>query len=170
MSSPGAVPPLRSHLALLQLNGTLLVNCLDGVSEEHAVRRLTDSTNSMAFIVSHLVDGRCFLAAMLGLELPNPIGERLRGVDSIAEAKRLPTLQELRDAWAAASAPLGEHLTLIPPEQLAQPAPHEFPVEDPTVLGGVGFLLQHEAFHIGQLALLRKQLGYPPMAYPTADG
>ena len=31
-----------------------------------------------------------------------------------------------------------------------------FPFEDTTLLGGIGFLLHHEAYHIGQLALLRR--------------
>jgi uncharacterized damage-inducible protein DinB len=170
MSARHPTTPLRSHLALLRLNGTLFLNCLDGVSEEHGARRLTDSTNSMAFIASHLVDARCHLAAMLGLELPNPIGERLKDVTDASEVKSLPTLEELRAEWSAASGSLAERMASASWHELAAPAPHEFPVEDPSVLGGVAFLLQHEAFHIGQLAFLRKQLGYPSMAYPQAEG
>jgi uncharacterized damage-inducible protein DinB len=38
-------------------------------------------------------------------------------------------------------------------------------VSDGSVLGAVAFLAQHESYHMGQLGLLRKALGYPPMSY-----
>ncbi|HEX9723580.1 MAG TPA: hypothetical protein VGC53_04790 [Vicinamibacteria bacterium] len=41
-----------------------------------------------------------------------------------------------------------------------------FPIEDgKSLLGCITFLLEHEAFHIGQIALLRRYLGLGAMKY-----
>ncbi|MGB7490782.1 MAG: hypothetical protein WBN62_10660 [Thermoanaerobaculia bacterium] len=47
-----------------------------------------------------------------------------------------------------------------PPAAMA----YDFPFEDPSMAGGIGFLLHHEAYHIGQLALLRKFHRLPAMS------
>jgi uncharacterized damage-inducible protein DinB len=39
------------------------------------------------------------------------------------------------------------------------------PGADGTVLGALAFLAQHESYHVGQVALLRRQLGLPAMSY-----
>jgi len=40
-----------------------------------------------------------------------------------------------------------------------------FPVADPTRLGTLAFLAQHDTYHIGQLALLRRFVGLKAMSY-----
>jgi len=50
-------------------------------------------------------------------------------------------------------------------ERLDEPAPQRFPIDDETVLGEIAFLVQHDSYHIGQVALLRRQLGLPAMRY-----
>jgi hypothetical protein len=40
-----------------------------------------------------------------------------------------------------------------------------FPIGDATVLGLIAFMVQHDSYHIGQLALLRKHYGLPAMRY-----
>ena len=41
-----------------------------------------------------------------------------------------------------------------------------FPIADPTLRGALDFLLHHEAYHIGQMAFLRRCFGLPAMSYP----
>ena len=50
-------------------------------------------------------------------------------------------------------------------EELRRPKVHRFPLEDTTELGLIAFLTQHDSYHIGQLAFLRRQLGKPAMVY-----
>jgi uncharacterized damage-inducible protein DinB len=165
VSDPGT--PWAAHRAILNLNSRLLINCLAGVSDGDAERRLSDNTNSMVFIAAHLVDARNFMATLLGLKLPNPVGDALRDVRSINEVTALPSLEAVRAAWRDLAEPLERRAAQVSAEDLAGPSPESFPVEDGSLLGGVAFLLQHESFHIGQLALLRKQLGYPSMEYAS---
>ena len=39
------------------------------------------------------------------------------------------------------------------------------PLARPALLGTIAFLMQHESYHVGQMGLLRKELGHPAMAY-----
>ena len=41
----------------------------------------------------------------------------------------------------------------------------KFPIDDESVLGGISFLVGHEAYHIGQLSILRKFFGLEAMKY-----
>ena len=61
-------------------------------------------------------------------------------------------------AWAEVSAQLPAILANAPPELLA--APHDKPTFDGNTAGFVAFLAYHEAYHVGQVAYLRKWLGH----------
>ena len=39
------------------------------------------------------------------------------------------------------------------------------PLEDSSVLGLLGFMVQHDSYHVGQLSMLRKHAGLPAMSY-----
>ena len=43
---------------------------------------------------------------------------------------------------------------------------HGFPTDDKSVLGVITFLTFHETYHVGQMGLLRKFLGYDPIVPP----
>ena len=50
-------------------------------------------------------------------------------------------------------------------EELETAVDARFPGVDRTRLGALTFLVQHDSYHIGQLALLRKPAGLPAMSY-----
>ncbi len=91
--------PQVAPLALLyELNTDLLLNCLDGLTDAEAQRRLESGGNSVTFLAGHLTDTRRFLAARLGHPLPNPLARYLADVRSIDEIRELPSLEEIRSA------------------------------------------------------------------------
>ena len=150
---------------VLELNTDLLLNCLEGVSDEEARQRLAGGGNSMLFLAAHLADSRHYLAARLDRPLDNPLApflEKARGIDEITA---WPALADVRTAWQAVSAHLLAALDAIASGELATPGAHRFPVPDTSRLGLIAFLTQHDSYHIGQLAFLRRQLGKSPMAY-----
>ena len=169
MSSPFAHRSTLRGIGVLasvfRTNTRLLLNCLDGVSREHALERPNERTNSLLFIACHLVDARHFLAGYLGLSVPNPLDSTLGEVSSIEEVRELPDLDEVRRCWKSIGQVLDECFATLGEDDLNAPSPQHFPVDQPTVFAGIGFLLEHESYHIGQLALIRKFLGYPAMRY-----
>lgn len=154
------------------LHTRLYLNCLDGMDDSTARWRAEGRTNSALFVAAHLVDSRAWTARLLGLEIPEPFGGALRYGTSLDDLAELPDLEEVVDEWTAVSALLEGRLAALTPEELAAPATQRFPVGDASVGGALAFLLHHEAYHIGQLSLLRRAVGLPAMAYrqPPASG
>ena len=107
-------------------------------------------------------DARYYLAGLVGPALDNPLAGYTE-VQTIDEAERLPTLEELRSAWREVSPRVEERMEACEPEAWSRESPASFPIPDHTLLGAVAFLIQHESYHLGQLGLLRRQLGYPGM-------
>jgi uncharacterized damage-inducible protein DinB len=158
-------PQVAPLAALFELNTDLLLNCLDGLTDAEAQRRLEAGGNSVTFLAGHLADSRHFLVARLGHPLANPLARYLADVRSIEEIRELPSLAELRTGWQAVSSHLQGVLTELTPSELTEPNVHRFPLEDSTRLGMIAFLAQHDSYHLGQIAFIRRQLGKAPMSY-----
>ena len=151
-------------LAILRLNTDLLHNALDDMSEVHAGQRVA-GTNPAAFLAAHLVDARHFMADLLGARLAHPFSAALQNARSADDVETLPPLDTILAAWDTIAAHLESRLADATPAQLATRSPQTFPVDDPSLEAGIAFLLQHESYHVGQIALLRRQLGFPAMTY-----
>lgn len=147
------------------LHTRLYLNCLDGMDDSAARWRAEARTNSALFVAAHLVDSRAWTARMLGLEIPAPFGGILKYGTSMEDVPDLPDLEAVREEWTAVSAMFQARLAALTPDDLAAPSAQRFPVEDQSVAGSLAFLLHHEAYHIGQLGLLRRAVGLSAMKY-----
>lgn len=149
----------------LRINSRLFRNCLDGMTDAQARERPSDSANSVAFVAAHLAESRFMLLKFLGAEHPNPLERYLGGRKGIEDMQSWPSLEEIRAAWTEAGELLDRHLAAMSAADLDAPTRLGFPVETKTNLGILAFLVGHDSYHIGQLALLRKQAGFPAMKY-----
>lgn len=161
-------PRAASLGALLRLNTHLLLNCLDGVTDDQAARRIVPQVNSMSFLVAHLIDTRHELLGILGGSRENPVRPHLANARSIDDVVDLPTLSELLSAWRQVAAAIEEQLASVGDAALDAPSGRRFPGGDPSTLGSLAFLVQHDSYHIGQLAMLRRVHGFPAMRYSVA--
>jgi len=157
-------PRIAALADILRLNTRLFRNCLDGLIDEMARRRPSEGTNSATFVAAHVTDSRYFLLRVLGALGKSPLARYLEGVKGIDDARELPPLAEVQEAWTAASHGLREALAGLSPAALDGPPAAPFPVSA-TMLGALTFLVQHDSYHVGQLALLRKHAGLPAMRY-----
>jgi uncharacterized damage-inducible protein DinB len=151
------------------MNTGLLRNCIAGMTDEQARRRVGHRTNNMGYIVLHVVDARFHLAQLLGADITNPYGERFKTVRSLEEAKELPSLAELAAAWDDVSTAVMNALHRADEEDLAKSTSTRFPIGDESMLGAVVFLAQHESYHIGQLGFIRKELGLGRMRWVESE-
>ena len=69
---------------------------------------------------------------------------------------------QLREALAKIHAQVREELPTFTTEQLAEPCDMPYAVEA-TKLGGLYFCPMHEMLHAGQIGILRRLLGKPPV-------
>lgn len=147
------------------LNTRLFRNTLSGVDDASAQSRPGPEGNNMAFIAAHLLDARAWLVRYLGGQYQHPFANELAGVTSIDDMERFPALDSIVAAWNEVSEHLRKRLVSLTDEEIERQSEQEFPIDDLSVLGGIAFMLQHESFHIGQLALIRRLLGFGAMSY-----
>ncbi len=161
-SAAETVAPLA---AIFGLNTKLFLNCLDGLTDAAARTRPNQQANNLAFIGGHLVETRAWMGRYLGLETPAPFGgvlEHATGIDAVPD---LPPVAEIRSAWEAVSGAVSRRLDDLTMADLAAPSSQRFPGVAATIVGGIAFLVQHESYHVGQMAYVRKYLGLSPMSY-----
>lgn len=156
-------PRLVPLAACMGLNTRLMGNCFRDATDEAALTR-PEGHNNMAFLGAHLVDARRYLANLLGPEVDNPFPELADG-KTIDDFPELPKVEEILAAWRRLGDVVVERMEAVPAKTLEAIPEQKFPVSDPTLLGGVAFLVTHEAYHVGQLAYLRKLVGLGPMSY-----
>jgi uncharacterized damage-inducible protein DinB len=159
---PNAAEPIR---AIFRLNTDLVLNCLAGVDDATAWQQVTEDTNHIAFILAHLITARHLIADAFGSPLPSPLEGAMDRATKVADVLELPPVDELLAHWLAVSEHLSDALAQLPDETLGAPTPMRFPIEGDTLLSVLAFFAQHDSYHVGQLALLRRQFGLAPMAY-----
>ena len=151
--------------AIFKLNSSLFLNTLVDLDDDRARWRPSEQTNSAAYVALHLVDTRYYMATHVGLTLTNPFAALLKDARSIGDVRTLPKLDDVRSAWKAVTGDLRVKFGQLTDAHLNVLASAKLPTDDETTLGMLSFLMQHESYHIGQLGLLRKQMGLPAMLY-----
>lgn len=155
----------ESIVEILTLNTRLFRNCLTGTDDRTIRQRITGNTNSLHFLGCHLVEERFFISTLAGVEAPSPFPElaSVRTIDQMPEPG--PSLHEIVESWDYISSVLPERLVAVEEEKLMSKSQVSFPTSSSSLLGGLTFLMQHESYHIGQMALIRKALGFDAMSY-----
>lgn len=159
---PNAAESIR---AVFRLNTDLVVNCFAGVDDATAWKQVSGDTNHMAFVLAHLITARHLIADAFGAPLASPLEGVMDRATKVADVVELPPVDELLSYWLAVAAHLNDTLGQLSDETLREPTPMRFPIEGDTRLSVLAFFAQHDSYHVGQLALLRRQLGLPAMTY-----
>jgi uncharacterized damage-inducible protein DinB len=155
--------PVATLLAILKMNTALVRNCLDGVDEALAAKRPNEHTNSLGFLALHIVDARFWLARRCGLDAHHPMEGDLSRARSIEDLPKLPSLDRILHSLGESEAVLEEAFLQA---DLARDSGQTF-VLGGTVLDAIAFMTQHDSYHLGQMALVRKFFGLPAMSYKT---
>jgi hypothetical protein len=152
--------PRVTPLASLYGSGDeLFRRALTGLTREQGLARLDGHTNPLLWIAAHLTTTRYGFAQLIGLDRERPWGKNFTRGSAVGDLSAIPDAAEIRAAWDALCPPLATRLSEITDAELDAPAPRNFPTADKSVLGGMAFLAYHEAYHIGQISLIRKSLG-----------
>jgi len=150
---------------IFRLNTRLVHNCVAELTPPQFAGRAAPDVNSAAFLVAHLTDSRHHLLRVVGGDAENPVAPYVDGARSMAEVKELPAPPLLMAGWDAVARALLDQLAALDAAALDAPAPQRMPGADPTILGTIGFLAQHDSYHLGQLAFVRRLYGLPAMRY-----
>jgi uncharacterized damage-inducible protein DinB len=152
--------------AQFDLHTRLFNNVLAGITDSDANTRKNDNINHIKWVAGHLLNARVTNIAQMTGGQPDSTYTAQFGRGAFVDANdTYPPLAEITGKWNDTAAAFSNGISHIPEEVLAAPSPAKTPVADDTIRGLLSFLLSHEAYHIGQLSILRKMAGKEAMAY-----
>ena len=152
---------IRRTLDHLAVSNGLFKAALKDLSYEELHRRAAGPTSSMLWIAGHITMARVMMLRLAGEEMPVEWSELFSRGARIEKPHLYPKIESIIEAWDRATDLLKSRLPELSEDQLDAASPREFPVPDRSLRGALAFLSYHEAYHIGQMGLLRKVLGYP---------
>ena len=155
-------PGMKTTIALYNLRSRHFSNALKGVGREELLRRPTDSVNPMLWIAGHMTVSRCSLARLMGAKDEGPWKDLFSKGAQTTEFENLPDVSEIQAVWSGVSEGLIGRMGKLSESELGSSvAPESFRFADKTLRGVILFRGHHESYHVGQMAYLRKWLGYP---------
>ncbi len=158
-------PSILPVVEQFNLQTRLFNNVLDGVKSSDGSKRANESLNHVSWQAGHLVFARYLLAGVLGVKDANPYKELYDKFRPLDPAVDYPSIEEAKTKFDEVTKKIMPLLENISDEHLNTPLPFGTPIGDNTVRGMAAFIAHHEAYHIGQLASLRRHLGYEGMKY-----
>jgi uncharacterized damage-inducible protein DinB len=148
---------------MFRVNQGLVARALDSLTDDELWRRPTDNNNPMLWIAGHVVQTRAALLKLLGEPFDTGWGDLFaRGV-ALQDRARYPSRGDIDSVMRDVTARLHTKLAALDDEQLASPATGPVFPNAQTVADQIAFLALHESYHVGQLAYVRKALGYPAL-------
>ncbi len=158
-----SIIPLKTQF---DLHTRLYANVLEGITNMDADERKHEAINNMKWIAGHLLNTRvASISRMVGGEPFTGYTDQFGRGNGYDPKATYPALDELVSQWKQRSGEISERLGHMSVDALAGAAPFAAPVSDDTLKGTLSFLISHEAYHIGQLSILRKMAGSPAMEY-----
>lgn len=136
---------------------------LDGVDHEESLVQPTGGGNCANWVLGHLTCTYDSMLPLLGQEqvVGSAVHERYdRGSDPVTGADGAMPLDELRSAWEQVSQRFSAGLKELPEARLAEPTQIS-PIGNPdeTIGSLLAMITLHQAYHSGQLGVLRRIAG-----------
>lgn len=160
-----ATTTLQPVIETFKLQTRLFLNVTRDITEEHAKAHFGGSPNNIAWITGHLVATRYMLSTVLGLTDREPYPELFEKGKGIQDDVTYPSMDKLTAGWEDFAEKIIDRLESLTEDELQADPPIQTPIGDSTLRGFITFICHHEAYHIGQLSILKRYFGYEPMSY-----
>src|SRR3984957_12916616 len=136
---------------------------LEGISHEQSLIQPKPAGNCSNWVVGHLVTVYNRVLPLLGqtpVDSAGDLARYARGSSALTRASDAVPLRELVSAWDEACVRVDTGLAALPPRQLEMVVP-DGPTGDPneTMRSLLAVVLFHQAYHAGQLGILRRIAG-----------
>ena len=151
---------LATVLPLFRANDQLFHRALEGVNTDDLLRRPQDCSNPLIWVAGHAMTSRAALTKIAGAEVENHWSDIFARGATVDAKISYPEVSQIIAVWDEATHKLMSRLETLEDDELAKPTPFPIPTGDKTRRGVIVFLNYHETYHIGQMAYLRKWLGY----------
>ncbi len=144
-----------------RFNSELVSLGLEDLGQEDAIRRWKNGEgSSIAYLAGHLSSSRYGILKTLGAASENPYKELYGAGAGSREGAAYPPLAELAAGWNETAGKLHVALDALTDEDASRPSEGSYPTADKTLRGQLAFIAWHESYHVGQIGILRTEMGY----------
>jgi uncharacterized damage-inducible protein DinB len=153
-------PILKPIAASFRTTNMILSLALPDLKEQDARKRVRNGEGpSIVWQVGHMLDHRCKVLELLGVAKENPYAAKFSPAGS-SDGSDYPDTADCLQQWKQVSAELEAAMDAATPESLGRIV-ERGPHGEKTALDSIMFLTWHEAYHMGAVGGIRKELGYP---------
>ncbi|NND70635.1 MAG: DinB family protein [Rhodothermales bacterium] len=146
---------LKPLVEIVLFNNALFKACTGDISETESIEKPSENTNSLKWILGHVVTGRFVLGELCGMKKDLPWdGMFMAATDN----EDLPALPEIVATFDKMTPQLMRAMAVLDEKALQTAPSSAFPTAEKTTLAALAFLLQHESYHLGQISYIRRFL------------
>jgi hypothetical protein len=161
MAATTSVSAVAGPLGVIfSVNDSFINRSIAGLTEDDLWHRPTEQSNPMFWLLGHVVHTRGAVLRILGDDFRTGWGDIFQRGASLKDRASYPGLQEVERFRVETRDRLATTLATVTDEYLAREATGHALPNCKVVADQVGFLGLHEAYHVGQMAYLRKMLGH----------
>lgn len=151
---------VQTTINQFKFNNGLYDRIILGIPSEQWLTQPGDDCNHLLWVTGHMTVVRAVALPILGAQWSAPWQNMFRRGEQRVPNDQYPAIAEVQNAWKEVSEKLLTTLPQASPDFLKKPVEKGKPSIDGTVGGTIGFLCLHESYHLGQMGLIRKWLGY----------
>ena len=160
---------VRPIVGLYGLSNGILATGIGDLSDEDAHTRSRDGAGpSVAWTIGHLCHFKMVVLALLGVERENPFAAVFERAPA-SDGTDYPTMAELAASFSQLNTEVIAALEASP-ARLERPMPGRGIHGEKRIIDTVMFFAWHEAYHIGGIGAIRKELGRKALAELVAGG
>jgi uncharacterized damage-inducible protein DinB len=149
----------RSIVAQYQLSGGILATSVKDLSDRDAKTRSRGGSGpSIAWTIGHLCHYKIKMLQLLGRARENPFVDRFEHA-AATDGSDYPPLVELLASFSALDSALSAAVSEASDAQLDAAMPGSGPHDEKRVYDTLLFFAWHEAYHLGGIGAIRKDLG-----------
>ncbi|MBC9797834.1 DinB family protein [Sinomicrobium weinanense] len=166
-------------LAQFDLHHRLYNNVLEDLTDEETNKRINGNTqmNHIKYLAGHLLNAQYGLAFLSGVPVEVKWDDLFAGPGKTKAKDNFPypDIEDIKKEWNDIHHEIRNGLSQLSPDMLDNlpPAPLNNVIENSplkglfnnSVAGLWAFFNHHQAYHIGQIGILRRGLGKPAMHY-----
>jgi uncharacterized damage-inducible protein DinB len=157
-------PTLTGPIAtIFSFNEPFVYRALDGLTDEELWRAPSQHNNAMLWVAGHVAQTRASVLRFLGGTVDTGWGTLFDRGAARADSTHYPSKDEIERVMREVSPRLYAALRSLEDDVLTRPATIRVPGTK-TLGDELAFFALHDSYHVGQLAYIRKSLGYPGLA------
>ncbi len=144
----------ESVIKLFRFNNSLFENKVFSLSDAEADKRISDAVNPAKWLAGHLASSRNHVLNLLGVDREFRYEETFKG--GYDASKDYPSMADLRDEFNDITTQLFTELDKVSDTKMEKELGYDLPHGAKTVGESLPFWLYHEAWHVGQIAIIRR--------------